>query len=47
MMANANNFEICVSINFGCEQNTRYLQTCAVESKAMRNAIKKCNIQSK
>ena len=45
-MANANKFEICDGINFGSQQNTRYLQTCAVESKTMRNCYQKCNIQN-
>ena len=40
-------FEICIGINFGCQQNTRYLQTYVVESKSVRNCYQKCNIQSK
>ena len=44
-MANAGNFDICIDINFGCQQNTSYMQTCAVESKTMRNCYQKCTCQ--
>ena len=41
IVANASNFEICIGINFECQQNTRYLQTCVVESKTMMDCYQK------
>ena len=40
-------FEICIGINFRCQQNTRYLQNCVIESKTMMDCCQKCDIQSK
>ena len=40
-------FEICIGINFGCQQNIRYLQTCAIESTTVMDCYQKCNIESK
>ena len=40
-------WELCIGINFGYQQNTRYLQICEVEIKTVMDCYQECNIQSK